>query len=162
MESRARCAGFSVMEIGNRKERLRVREAGASAAGRGQRPYASFPDRQPQRRPSSRKDGRLFADERVVNGAAELVGVSRRFALDAVEFVGQNDRADVMLTAEPDACSGKAAVTASIRKDIAAVKAQPALKDAGISSPQGRRAARASQRIGRAFCSAPAVANMPA
>ena len=31
-------------EIGNRKERLRVREAGASAAGRGQRPYASFPD----------------------------------------------------------------------------------------------------------------------
>ena len=47
MESRARCAGFSVTEIGNRKERLRVREAGASAAGRGQRPYASFPDRQP-------------------------------------------------------------------------------------------------------------------
>ena len=46
LESRARCAGFSVMEIGNRKERLRVREAGASAAGRGQRPYASFPDRQ--------------------------------------------------------------------------------------------------------------------
>ena len=43
LESRARCAGFSVMEIGNRKERLRVREAGASAAGRGQRPYASFP-----------------------------------------------------------------------------------------------------------------------
>ena len=30
-------------EIGNRKERVRVREAGASAAGRGQRPYASFP-----------------------------------------------------------------------------------------------------------------------
>ena len=47
LESRARCAGFSVTEIGNRKERLRVREAGASAAGRGQRPYASFPDRQP-------------------------------------------------------------------------------------------------------------------
>ena len=44
LESRARCAGFSVTEIGNRKERLRVREAGASAAGRGQRPYASFPD----------------------------------------------------------------------------------------------------------------------
>ena len=43
LESRARCAGFSVTEIGNRKERLRVREAGASAAGRGQRPYASFP-----------------------------------------------------------------------------------------------------------------------
>ena len=43
LESRARCAGFSVAEIGNRKERLRVREAGASAAGRGQRPYASFP-----------------------------------------------------------------------------------------------------------------------
>ena len=46
-------------EIGNRKERLRVREAGASAAGRGQRPYASFPDvipkrgmgRQPHRNP---------------------------------------------------------------------------------------------------------------
>ncbi|MEE0298093.1 MAG: hypothetical protein UD963_02295, partial [Christensenellales bacterium] len=48
---RARCAGFSVTEIGNRKERLRVREAGASAAGRGQRPYASFPDRQPYRFP---------------------------------------------------------------------------------------------------------------
>ena len=44
MKPRARCAGFSVAEIGNRKERLRVREAGASAAGRGQRPYASFPD----------------------------------------------------------------------------------------------------------------------
>ena len=36
--------GFGMAEIGNRKERLRVREAGASAAGRGQRPYASFPD----------------------------------------------------------------------------------------------------------------------
>ena len=36
-------------EIGNRKERLRVREAGASAAGRGQRPYASFPDVIPKR-----------------------------------------------------------------------------------------------------------------
>ncbi len=47
LESRARCAGFSVTEIGNRKERLRVREAGASAAGRGQRPYASFPDESP-------------------------------------------------------------------------------------------------------------------
>ena len=35
-------------EIGNRKERLRVREAGASAAGRGQRPYVSFPDRSPK------------------------------------------------------------------------------------------------------------------
>ena len=31
----------------NRKERLRVREAGASAAGRGQRPYASVPDQSP-------------------------------------------------------------------------------------------------------------------
>ena len=49
LESRARSAGFSVMEIGNRKERVRVREAGASAAGRGQRLYASFPDRQPYR-----------------------------------------------------------------------------------------------------------------
>ena len=48
LESRARCAGFSVTEIGNRKERLRVREAGASAAGRGQRPYASFPDQSPK------------------------------------------------------------------------------------------------------------------
>ena len=37
-------------EIGNRKERLRVREAGASAAGRGQRPYASFLDRSPNNR----------------------------------------------------------------------------------------------------------------
>ena len=36
---------------GNRKERLRVREAGASAAGRGQRPYASFPDQSPKRNP---------------------------------------------------------------------------------------------------------------
>ena len=43
----ARGAGFSMAEIGNRKERLRVREAGASAAGRGQRPYASFPDQRP-------------------------------------------------------------------------------------------------------------------
>ena len=34
-------------EIGNRKERVRVREAGASAAGRGQRPYARFPDEDP-------------------------------------------------------------------------------------------------------------------
>ena len=48
LESRARCAGSSVTEIGNRKECLRVREAGASAAGRGQRPYASFPDRVPR------------------------------------------------------------------------------------------------------------------
>ena len=47
LESRARCAGFSVTEIGNRRERLRVREAGASAAGRGQRPHASFPDQSP-------------------------------------------------------------------------------------------------------------------
>ena len=39
--------GFSVVKIGNRKERLRVREAGASAAGRGQRPYARFPDEDP-------------------------------------------------------------------------------------------------------------------
>ena len=50
LELRARCAGFSVTEIGNRKERLRVREAGASAAGRGQRPYASFPDEAPSGR----------------------------------------------------------------------------------------------------------------
>ena len=57
LESRARCAGFSVTEIGNRKERLRVREAGASAAGRGQRPYASFPEWQPHRPPASRKKG---------------------------------------------------------------------------------------------------------
>ena len=35
LESRARCAGFSVTEIGNRKERVRD--------------YASFPDRQPHR-----------------------------------------------------------------------------------------------------------------
>ena len=43
-------------EIGNRKERLRVREAGASAAGRGQRPYASFPDRQPNVTPAHQKN----------------------------------------------------------------------------------------------------------
>ena len=48
LESRARCAGFSVTEIGNRKERLRVREAGASAAGRGQRPLGEFPGSTPQ------------------------------------------------------------------------------------------------------------------
>ena len=35
LESRARCAGFSVTEIGNRKERVRD--------------YASFPDRRPHR-----------------------------------------------------------------------------------------------------------------
>ena len=51
LELRARCAGFSVTEIGNRKERMRVREAGASAAGRGQCPYASFPDQCPQTSP---------------------------------------------------------------------------------------------------------------
>ena len=34
LESRARCAGFSVAEIGNRKERLRD--------------YASFPDQSPK------------------------------------------------------------------------------------------------------------------
>ena len=47
------CGVYSMTEIGNRKERLRVREAGASAAGRGQRPYASFQDRQPKRPPLS-------------------------------------------------------------------------------------------------------------
>ena len=41
-------SGFGMAEIGNRKERLRVREAGASAAGRGQRPYASFPESVPR------------------------------------------------------------------------------------------------------------------
>ena len=40
-----------IQRDGNRKERLRVREAGASAAGRGQRPYASFPDQSPKRNP---------------------------------------------------------------------------------------------------------------
>ena len=40
---------------GNRKERLRVREAGASAAGRGQRPYASFPEWQPHRNPIAKR-----------------------------------------------------------------------------------------------------------
>ena len=45
-------SGFGMAEIGNRKERLRVREAGASAAGRGQRPYASFPEWQPHHTPS--------------------------------------------------------------------------------------------------------------
>ena len=35
LESRARCAGFSVTEIGNRKERVRD--------------YASFPDQSPKR-----------------------------------------------------------------------------------------------------------------
>ena len=38
LESRARCAGFSVTEIGNRKERLRD--------------YASFPDQRPKRPPA--------------------------------------------------------------------------------------------------------------
>lgn len=41
-------SGFGMAEIENRKERLRVREAGASAAGRGQRPYASFPESVPR------------------------------------------------------------------------------------------------------------------
>ena len=50
--TRPQCGVYSMTEIGNRKERLRVREAGASAAGRGQRPYASFPDRQPYRNPT--------------------------------------------------------------------------------------------------------------
>jgi len=38
LESRARCAGFSMAEIGNHKERLRD--------------YASFPDRQPNVTPN--------------------------------------------------------------------------------------------------------------
>ena len=61
LESRARCAGFSVTEIGNRKERLRVREAGASAAGRGQRPHASFPDQSPIPLPpsSNRREAKM-------------------------------------------------------------------------------------------------------
>ena len=42
LESRARCAGFSVTEIGNRKERLRD--------------YASFPDQSPKRTPSFPKN----------------------------------------------------------------------------------------------------------
>ena len=41
LESRARCAGFSVTEIGNRKERLRD--------------YASFPDQSPKRPPRNLK-----------------------------------------------------------------------------------------------------------
>ena len=45
LKPRARCAGFSVAEIGNRKERLRVREAGASAAGRRTAPLCEFPGR---------------------------------------------------------------------------------------------------------------------
>ena len=65
LESRARCAGFSVTEIGNRKERLHVREAGASAASRGQRPYASFPEWQPHRPPRFPQKGRLFRSFRV-------------------------------------------------------------------------------------------------
>ena len=55
---------------GNRKERLRVREAGASAAGRGQRPYASFPDKSlrrvwaaAQRNPISEKEKCSFSAE---------------------------------------------------------------------------------------------------
>ena len=42
LESRARCAGFSVTEIGNRKERLRD--------------YASFPDQSPKRNPMRTKE----------------------------------------------------------------------------------------------------------
>ena len=41
LESRARCAGFSVTEIGNRKERMRD--------------YASFPDQSPNRPPKRSK-----------------------------------------------------------------------------------------------------------
>ena len=73
----ARCAGFSMAEIGNRKERLRVREAGASAAGRGQRPYASFPDRSPkrvwaaaQRNPISKK-GDVVSEQNAGHSAIE-------------------------------------------------------------------------------------------
>ena len=48
LESRARCAGFSVTEIGNRKKRLRF--------------YTSFPDQSPKRfsftPPASRVLGR--------------------------------------------------------------------------------------------------------
>ena len=43
LESRTRCAGFSVTEIGNRKELLRD--------------YASFPDQCPKSSPRSRPHG---------------------------------------------------------------------------------------------------------
>ena len=46
---------------GNRKERLRVREAGASAAGRGQRPYASFPDLGQSPKPFPSPERSLYA-----------------------------------------------------------------------------------------------------
>ena len=51
-------------EIGNRKERLRARETGASAVGRGQRPYASFPDlgQSPTVSPSIIHPSRAFVD----------------------------------------------------------------------------------------------------
>ena len=49
LESRARCAGFSVTEIGNRKERVRD--------------YASFPDRQPHRNPCAASKKRESGSE---------------------------------------------------------------------------------------------------
>ena len=55
LESRARCAGFSVTEIGNRKERLRD--------------YASFPDRQPNVTPRNPKIAKRF--KRNVNQGAK-------------------------------------------------------------------------------------------
>ena len=72
-----------IQRDGNRKERLRVREAGASAAGRGQRPYASFPDRSPkqvwaaaQRNPISKK-GDVVSAQNAKHSAIET-GLSRK------------------------------------------------------------------------------------
>ena len=91
LESRARCAGFSVTEIGNRKERLRVREAGASAAGRGQRPYASFPDRQPNVTPAHQKN--VVSEQSAKRSAIETGSRSNpRFYAVSIPKPSQNQK----------------------------------------------------------------------
>ena len=54
----------------------------------------------------------------------ELVGGSGRFALGPEVFVGENDRADVMLPAQPQAGAGEATVTAAVGEYGALVEAQ--------------------------------------
>ena len=73
-----------VQHDGNRKERLRVREAGASAAGRGQRPYASFPERSPkrvwaaaQRTPISKK-GDVVSEQNAKHSAIETGSIRKK------------------------------------------------------------------------------------
>ena len=75
LESRARCAGFSVTEIGNRRERLRD--------------HASFPDRQPHRSPRPPRPPSLDAylspfHHRRTRSARKRIKLPVRHVLDSV------------------------------------------------------------------------------